>query len=53
MLLDLAQTVKARLELEVVVRRSLSNSRDDGDIVTLGANIVSRGDTSDVDVWYG
>jgi len=40
LLLDLAETVETRLDLEMVVRISLSNGADDGDVVTLRANIV-------------
>ena len=40
LLLDLAEAVETGLDLEVVVRVSLSNGADDGDVVALGANIV-------------
>jgi hypothetical protein len=50
LLLDLAEAVETRLELEVVVGVCLSDSRDNGDVVTLGADVVGRRDDSNVDV---
>jgi hypothetical protein len=49
-LLDLAKSVDAGLELEVVVRRGLGDGRNDGDVVSLGADIVGRRDHGDVNV---
>lgn len=40
LLLDLTEAIKTRLNLEVVVRVGLSNGADDGDVVTLGADVV-------------
>ena len=51
LLLNLAEAVKTRLELEVVVGVCLSDSRDNGDVVALGAYVVSRRDDSNVDVY--
>ena len=51
LLLDLAKAVKTGLELEVVVGVRLSDSRDDGDVVALGADVVGRRDDSNVDVY--
>ena len=51
LLLDLAEALDTRGELEVVVRRGLSNGRDDGDPVALGADVVRGGDASNVDIW--
>ena len=50
LLLNLAEALDTRGELEVVVRRGLGNGRDDGDPVTLGADVVRGGDASDVDI---
>lgn len=51
--LNLAEALQARLELQVVVGGCLSNGRDDGNPVALGADIVCRRDASDVNVWVG
>lgn len=51
LLLDLSEAVKTGLELEVVVGICLSDSRDNGDVVTLGADVVGRRDDSNVDVY--
>ena len=40
LLLDLTEAIKTGLNLEVVVRVGLSNGADDGDVVTLGADVV-------------
>ena len=50
LLLNLAKTVKTRLELKVVVAVALGTAGDNGDVVALGANIVCRRDDRDVDV---
>ena len=50
LLLDLAEALDTRGELEVVVRRGLGNGRDNGDPVALGADVVRGGDASDVDI---
>lgn len=50
LLLDLAETVETRLDLEVVVRVGLSDGADDGDVVALGANVVCSRYHGDVDV---
>ena len=41
LLLDLAQALKARLEFNVVIGILLGNGRDDGNVVALGADVVS------------
>ena len=50
LLLNLAKTVKTRLELKVVVGVGLGDGRDDGNVVALGTDVVCRRDDSDVDV---
>lgn len=50
LLLDLAETLQTSLQLDVVVCRSLGNGRDNGNVVALGADVVCRGNASDVDV---
>lgn len=50
LLLDLAKALQARLELQVVVGRCLSNSRDNSDPVALGADVVCGRNASDVNV---
>lgn len=50
LLLNLAETVKTGLELEVVVGIGLGNGRDDGDVVALGANVVGGRNNGNVDV---
>ncbi len=50
LLLDLAQTLETRLEFQVVVRRGLGDCGYDCDVVTLGAHVVCRRDTGNVDV---
>jgi hypothetical protein len=50
LLLDLAETIKTWLELKVVVAVAFSDGGDDGNVVTLGADIVCGRDDSDVDV---
>jgi hypothetical protein len=41
LLLDAAKPVKTRLELEVVIAVALRNGRDNSDVVSFRANIVS------------
>ena len=53
LLLDSAEAVETRLELEVVVSLSLGDGGDDGDPVALGADVVGRGNASDVDICHG
>jgi hypothetical protein len=53
LLLNLAEAFKTRLELEVVVGRRLGHGGDNGDPVTLGADVVGRGDAGNVDVFVG
>ena len=50
LLLDLAKAVKTRLDLKMVVRVGLSDSADDGDVVSLGADVVCTRNHGDVDV---
>ena len=50
LLLNLAEPLETGLELEVVVGGSLGNRGDDGDPVTLGADVVGRRDGGNVDV---
>ncbi len=50
LLLDPAEALDARCELEVVVRRGLGDGGDDGDPVALGADVVGGGDAGDVNV---
>lgn len=50
LLFDLAQALQTGLKLKVVVRRGLGNGRDDGNVVTLGAHVVRRGNACNVDV---
>ena len=50
LLLNLAKTVKTRLELEVVVGVGLGDGRDDGNVVALGADVVGGRDNGDVNV---
>ena len=40
LLLNLAEAVETRLDLEVVVRVGLGDGADDGDVVALGADVV-------------
>lgn len=40
LLLDFAEALETGLDLEVVVRVSLSNGADNGDVVALRANVV-------------
>jgi hypothetical protein len=51
LLLDLAEALKTGAKLKVVVCSRLGNGRDDGDPVSLRADIVRRGNTSNVDVY--
>ena len=53
LLLDLAEAVKPRLKLEVVVAVALGNGGNDGDVVSLGADVVRRRNDGDVDVYAG
>lgn len=50
LLLDLAQALKAGLELEVVIAVTLGNCRDNGNVVALRADVVRRRDNGNVDV---
>lgn len=50
LLLDRSKAFKTGLELEVVVAVTLGNGGDDGDVVSLGADIVCRRDDRNVDV---
>jgi len=50
-LFDLAQSVKARLELKMVVTRALSDSGDDGNVVAFGADVVRRRYNGNVDIY--
>jgi hypothetical protein len=50
LLLDLAETVETRLELQVVVAVALSDGGDNGDVVALGANVVCGRNDGNVDV---
>lgn len=50
-LFDPAKSIKARLELEVVIRRALGYGGDNGDIVAFGANIMGRRNNSNVNIW--
>ena len=52
-LLDAAETVEAVLELEMGVGVAFSDGGDDGDVVTLGADVVSGGDHGNVYIWVG
>ena len=47
---DLAETVQARLELEVMITGAFGDGGDDGDVEALGADVVGGGDDGDVDV---
>ena len=40
LLLDLTEAIKTGLDLEVVVRISLSDGAHNGDVVAIGANVV-------------
>jgi hypothetical protein len=48
--LNLAKTVKTRLEFKVMVGVSLGDGRDDGNVVALGADVVGGRDNGDVNV---
>lgn len=50
LLLDPAEALDARRQLEVVVCRGFGNGGNDGDPIPLGADVVSGGDAGDVDV---
>ena len=50
LLFDFTQTLETWLKFNVVVRIGFSDSRDNGDVVALGADVVCRRDDSDVDV---
>lgn len=50
LLLDLAEAVEARLDLQVVVGVGLGDGADDGDVVALGADVVRPRYHGDVDV---
>lgn len=50
LLFNLAEAVKTGLELEVMVGVGLGNRRDNGDVVALGADVVSGRDNGDVDI---
>lgn len=50
LLLNLAEAVNTRLELEMVVGRGLSDGGDDGNPVALGADVVSGGNARNVDI---
>ena len=47
-----AETLKPGLKLKVVVGVGLGDGADDGDVVALGADVVGRGNDSDVDVCF-
>jgi hypothetical protein len=51
LLLDLAETLQAGGELEVVVRRRLGDGGYDGNVVALGADVVCGRDAGDVDIY--
>jgi hypothetical protein len=51
LLLNGAEAVQTGLKLEVVVGLGLSNGRDNGDPVALGADIMGGGDASNVNVY--
>lgn len=51
LLLNFAQTLKAGLELQVVVSIVLGDGRDDGNVVALGADVMCGGDHRNVDVY--
>jgi hypothetical protein len=40
LLLDFAEAIETGLDLEVVIRVSLGDGADNGDVVALGANVV-------------
>ena len=48
--INLAKTVKTRLELEVVIGVGLGDGRDDGNVVALGADVVGGRDNVNVNV---
>ncbi len=50
LLLNLAEAVKTRLELKVVVGVGLGDGRDDGNVVALGAHVVGGRNDGNVDV---
>jgi len=50
LLLDTAEAVEARLQLEVVVGGGLGDGADDGDVVAAGTDVVGGADHGDVDV---
>lgn len=49
-LLNLAEALETRGELEMVVRGRLGDGRDDGNVVALGTDTVGAGDDCNVDV---
>ena len=51
LLLNLSETVKTRLELEVVVSICLGDGRDNGDVVALRADVVCRRNHGNVDIY--
>lgn len=51
LLLNLTQALEPRLQLQVVVGIRLGNGGDDGNVVALGADVVSRRHHGDVDIW--
>jgi hypothetical protein len=50
LLLNLAETLKTGLKLKVVVAVALGDGGHNGDVVTLGADVVGRRDDGNVDV---
>lgn len=50
LLLDPAEALEARLQLQVVVGRRLGDGGDNGNVIALGADVVRRGDDGDVNV---
>lgn len=50
LLLDRAEALQTRLQLQVVVGRGLCDRRDDGNPVALGADIVCRGNAGNVNI---
>lgn len=52
LLLDPAEPLDAGSQLKVVVRRGFGDGGDDGNPVSLGADVVGGRDAGDVDVFF-
>jgi hypothetical protein len=50
-LLDLAEPLEAGLQLKMMIAITFGDGGNDGDVITLGADVVRRRDDCDVDVF--